>query len=440
MEGLFKRTAVSALAIIAGMTAGLSPNGAEAAQPGSADGVVSFQDVLKNPTDISLNMRFAQERMAAGDLLAAAAAMERLLFYEPNWDEARVLYAGILYRLGDFAAAKRETALLEKRDLTPEARSLVNRYDARINAASKPTRVGGYLSLGAGYDENASTLIAEDNIDPEISETEQYSFVARGRLTVERDLSQTRDRELFAVLDGFTKQFDDQDTIDGYSILKAKAGLKGSTDRYGWRVNTSGRHVNIGGDSYLNELGVEARLTHQLTGKTSLAIQVGAHDQSYDQVFGPQDTSDLRSGPRYDVSVSAKHRLSSRVALSARGHYRHKGVDEDDNAIAENFAYDVFGVELGGNLFLSRGVYVDGDVLYRDFSYDGDQGREDEYAYGRVAVGVPVSTLVRQAGGTVADRLILEAAVYHLDRGSNIDVFEYESTGAEARVVWRFGQ
>lgn len=80
---------------------------------------ISFEQIYAAPDDVALNLQYARQAVKAGDLLAAAGALERLLLTTPDADSARFFYAQVLYRMDDKQAAAREFDQLDSRALSP---------------------------------------------------------------------------------------------------------------------------------------------------------------------------------------------------------------------------------------------------------------------------------------------------------------------------------
>ena len=49
---------------------------------------VSYQDVLADPDNLELNLRFARTQVAQGNVRGAAATLERILLIDPDWGTA----------------------------------------------------------------------------------------------------------------------------------------------------------------------------------------------------------------------------------------------------------------------------------------------------------------------------------------------------------------
>ena len=81
---------------------------------------VTYEDVLKDPNNIALNVRYAQDQIARGEVLGAAATLERILLMNPKLPDVRLLYAVVLYRLDSLDEAQRELDTLRNVTLPPE--------------------------------------------------------------------------------------------------------------------------------------------------------------------------------------------------------------------------------------------------------------------------------------------------------------------------------
>ena len=119
-----------------------------------------YGTVLQAPDDVEFTLAYAQKRANAGDLIGAAAALERLLLAKPNWHAARLFYAAVLVRLDDLQAAKRELALLKDVQLSPDQSAERAKYERLANRQTAKTRISGQVSVGFAYDSNAVAALA----------------------------------------------------------------------------------------------------------------------------------------------------------------------------------------------------------------------------------------------------------------------------------------
>jgi len=129
-----KKRYIIAAACVAGalMSFGVSHAGAKFTYDGPT---ITFEQVFQNPANTDLQLAYARQQAAAGDYLAAAGALEAMLFSQPNWDSARLFYAILMYELDDRLGALREFTILEGRQLSAEQSELTAGYLAKLRKA-----------------------------------------------------------------------------------------------------------------------------------------------------------------------------------------------------------------------------------------------------------------------------------------------------------------
>ena len=116
--------------LLAVVVVGLSCVSAQAAD--DQTGGVTFAQVLASPDDVGLNFDYARSEAQAGNLLNAAAAMERVIASRPDWAPARLFYAGLLYRLDDMQDARTQLWLLNDRNLNRQQRQEADDYRRKV--------------------------------------------------------------------------------------------------------------------------------------------------------------------------------------------------------------------------------------------------------------------------------------------------------------------
>src|SRR6185295_530487 len=115
---------------------------------------VTWEQVMAKPDDIELNYRFAQTQIRQGNLKGAVATLERLLLVDPGLAKVRLLYALVLFRLGDLDGSERELNTLKKGSVPEDLKAQINDYLAQIEKQRRRTHINAALSLGFGYDDN----------------------------------------------------------------------------------------------------------------------------------------------------------------------------------------------------------------------------------------------------------------------------------------------
>jgi len=92
-----------------------SPAGAQ------VDPAAELDLLAQASVEVAPGLALAREQTAAGDLVGAAATLERTLLTHPDADEARLMHASLLCRLDDRAGAEAELEQLGGRPLGEQA-------------------------------------------------------------------------------------------------------------------------------------------------------------------------------------------------------------------------------------------------------------------------------------------------------------------------------
>ena len=119
---------------------------------------LNYENILKHPDDVLLNFEYAKAQVQRGDVLGAAATLERILLVNPNLDQVRLFRAVVLYRLDNLTEAKNEIEILNKRPMPPSLRKELDRYKKEINKRQRRLHVGVRESLGLQIDSNRNAV------------------------------------------------------------------------------------------------------------------------------------------------------------------------------------------------------------------------------------------------------------------------------------------
>ncbi len=424
-----------------GLAIGLTP--AQAQQSQGQQNEIGFAEIMAAPNDLELNLAYAIQQARKGRLLSAAATLERLLVKEPGWDDARLLYAAVLYRMGDFQASRRELNLLRNRDLSLDATKELQRYDDKVNDALQINYFSGQLAIGYVYDDNVIGFVDEGVLGAGLTQGDEgISYGAR--LMWRHRISLLNDAEAFFTGSYDSKQYNDL-TDYSQSAITLQAGVEGSAGRYDLLGALIGRSVAFDGNRYLNEYGIRGDAFRKVNHKTGYGLKGRIVTQDFAEIsFGTTTTfyERFRNGYRALLSGYVSHQFTTNTRGSLALGFINK------TAKYRPFEYDGLNVGATYDHSWQNGSYVDFDLSYQDLKYDrvdpiiittGTATREDDRYYARAALGVPLRAIF---GADQAydneNKWKIEAAIYHDQRNSNYGVYDYENTGGEVKLVWRF--
>ena len=265
------------------------------------------------------------------------------------------------------------------------------------------------------------------------------SFLASANVTGATQLSDSV--ELFGSLAGLSKtdiSGPDQRYIRGDAAL----GLGFAAGGFGVRISGLARDVSIFGDHYEFEYGGRVELTRRLDTRTGLSASVEVTDQNYDEPSFAQNPAgdNGRDGTRVDGTIGVVTRLTARQTLAFDIGYENKDADYRPYAYAGPHA------TLAYSALLGRGSYLSLVGSVRDYRYKAPDlsittvRRHDVRSFARFAIGAPFSAFT--ASGSTNDfreHLILEGALSYTRRDARQPYLDYDSVGAETRLIYRFG-
>ena len=399
-----------------------------------------FGKVLVAPDDVDFNLAYARSRASAGDLVGAAAALERLLLNRPNWHAARLFYAAVLIRLDDLQAARLELALLKGLPLSPAQTAEVAKYTRQTERRDALTRFSGQASVGVAYDSNAVGALANAvNLGAGIPiDDDGLSLTAAAALRGATRLG--TGGEVFASVAGLSKT-DVSGPDQRYVRADAQLGVGFAVGGVGIRVAALARDVSIFGDHYEFDYGARAELTRRLGTRTALNATLEVVEQDYDEPgIALAGLGDGRDGTRIDGSIGVATRLTARQTLSFDVGY------EDKDADHLPFAYRGPHASAAYAALLGRGGYASLSAQVRRYNYRAADltispvRRRDTRSFFRAVLGAPLSAF--SASGVTNDfreRLLLEGAISYIRRDARLPFLDYDSFGAETRLIYRFG-
>jgi len=402
---------------------------------------ITFEDIYANPDNQDLNLNYARQQVAAGDLLSAAATLERMLYASPNWDSARLFYALILFRLDDRQAAIRELNLLDGRPLSPKQRALAQSYRDNIENGGSDKAASGFsgrLAIGVRYDNNAGNALADTLLT--FADRSDQSLFVQAALKYSNPIGDNG-LKFNAGIEAQTRRHEAFSRAN-YDSFGGTAGLSGNMgDAFVWAADSQIAQINISGQRYLRQYGGRLTLKRAIGETTALWIRGTWYDQDYDDLaFTNIET--LRSGDKLTASAGLIKNFSGKSFLNASIGYENK------NASDAIFAYD--GIRVSGNFknAFNNGVYINGRATYRMLKYDGPSfnnpnptRREDNHLYGRLGLGASINaigTMMKMTDNPGLDNIYLETGMIYTNRNSNNSVLDYENIGAELKLILDF--
>lgn len=375
-------------------------------------------------------LALAQKQEGEGDLLGAAATLERALLTNPEGNTAKVRlhYVGLLCRLDDRQTARSELAKLDGLDIGDSDWAAVQTACGDVQRPpAGPLRerqgLSGEVAFGLGYDTDlANALLVQFNLPGSIPANDGMSFFGSAFVAGRVPLG-TR-TFAYGSAGAATKN-----NIGGPSLNfqtgDAQIGFGFEGNGFELSAGVTGGHSIISSDPFLTEYGGEAELAIVLGGDARLSLRGEVVHQDY---MGSTALFS-RDGTRIDAALDYQGSVSPTAILWLGAAYENKSAET-----ARTGYQGLRGFASLRETVSSSGIYASafGTIRYAEYKDEVGFVPVNELRwYTRGAIGVPVLTT----------GLNLEAAVSYTWRVYNdaSNFRNYESAGAELRLVWNFG-
>ena len=130
-------------------------DGEEKIIPGSADKNITYIQILQNPNDLDLNLKYAKQQGKAGNFKQTIATLERLNMLYPDNIEIKLYLLSVLVQAD--SPNKALTVIEEIKtnpDITPEDLLMVNEIEEEMKARGAPKLWNFYADIGLGGTQN----------------------------------------------------------------------------------------------------------------------------------------------------------------------------------------------------------------------------------------------------------------------------------------------
>lgn len=358
----------------------------------------------------------ATSQESAGNLLGAAATLERALLQHPEADDVRIAYAALLCRLDNRQSAQVELSVLRSRPTSSDGwRRMLEACGEDFGKVTRRTgRVNGKFAVGLAYDEDAFGELSTFTFFPPDS-TDGLAFVASSQINARVPAGGA-----FFYGDLYAQTHHDVSGPDSdYQFGDAAIGFGVENGNSEFSVGGLVRHGRISSDKYLTAVGGEARASFRVGTKSRLTLRAEAVDEDF--VTGLQDGWHYTGQIAYEVHPTLRSSIFIAAAAETKdAEFRVLGYDAYSIAGAVEFPLDDGGTYARLSSTLRR-------VDFHNEEFFSD--RKDWRFYLRGAIGVPL----------VGRSLFLEgAARYRAREYSQQFLDDYSSLGADLMLVWRF--
>lgn len=404
---------------------GASPAGAQDTSGADLDSAI---DAASTPDGA---LRLARQQADGGDLIAAAATLERALLARPSGIVATQLglaYVTTLCRLDDRVRAQVELAKIDGGKIGDtawaEAQAACGAIERPLARGGSSSGVNGQLAIGVAYDSDALGALAVAFDLPGVTGVtdDDFSFIASGRIDGRVPFGQSY---LYGGISGATKNAFGASGLD-YQLGDVHFGYGRQTSRFGFSLGGIVQHIRLQGAPFATEYGGQAEILIPTGDRGRVAVRGLGVRQDYMR----SSPTFSRDGARYDVAVDYQATTRKGAVWVVGAAFEDKTADTPYLGYRGARIFSAFREPIG-----SAGSYVALSstirwVDFRDSLLVAD--RKETRAFTRAAIGTPL-------GGSGFD---IEAAVSHTGRYYNAASLlrDYNSFGVELRLIWSFGK
>lgn len=407
---------------------------------------VTYQQVLADPDNIELNIRYALTQIREGNVRGAGATLERILLIRPDLATVRVLFAIVLFRLDNLDEAERELRAVRDLDMPDDLRQQINTYLDQIETRRKRTKFLFALNFATQFDWNrnaspkSETRLAFD-VPTRTSGTsarqDDLSLNALAQLSFEHDLGAQKRHLMIGGLVYYQGEQIQQDDLDLHAY-SADFGYKLDFAPHTITPRILYDTILLSREKYLHGPGVSLDWDYAVSNTFGVFASGEAKYRYYNNITG-NGVGTQRSGRTYEAEAGFSQVLDPTQRV--RASFKHA------RTIAARGFNSFEREEISASHTL---LFEDGDFLLTSLTLNHDrydrpelaissQDRYDTSGRVRVTYGVPLGTLAEDTPKLLED-LTLTLSAEAFRQISSITNYTYNnyrfSVGVNRR--WEF--
>ena len=212
-------------------TKSITINGEETLIPGSSDKNITYMQILQNPNDLDLNLKYAKQQSDVGNFKQTIATLERLNMLYPDNLEIKLYLLSVLVSAD---SPNKALTVIEdiksNEDVTAEDLTVVNQIEEEMKARGAPKvwyiaaniDAGGIQNNNVGAVSKTRKKISSNELDEFASAMFDRTYTGTLGLTAVRALSETSS---LTILPSFTESRQDDETSDDFQSYSLYLGF-----------------------------------------------------------------------------------------------------------------------------------------------------------------------------------------------------------------------
>ena len=367
----------------------------------------TYEQVLADPDNVDLNLRYARRQIREGRLRGASASLERVLLKEPGMAKVRLLRAGVLLRLDTIDEAQRELEAARSRELPGALKPEADGLEREIRRRRRKTRVHALLGVGLDFDENRNAAPSSGQrlflgnpiiLDANSTRKSDTGKVLLARAGAARDLGLAGHR-LFANVTYYRAEQTQVRTLN----LQSWALDAGATFRAAWSDVTPSvelGHLLLAQTTYLRSGAAGLRFDRRLSERAAAFAELAFGRLEYSRT-AVVPTADQRTGNRGEGTLGATFAVTPSHRLTFSYGYEEVGARLRFNELARHSLTLGHAWVFGGGQFLLSSVTGRFDRYAKPDAAISPKLRSDDGYRARVTYGLPLGRMARALRQTV---------------------------------------
>lgn len=401
--------------------------------------VISYEDVMKDPDNVELNYAYARGQVARGDLLKAAATLERVLMVNPELPRVRLFYASVLFRLDNLDDAERELKTLAKQKLTESMRAELDGYVTQIKQRRRKTTFVLTLVSGFDFDENRNsapskgTRLAADIptiLDTNSTRKNDTAETMNASINLNHDLGYQAGHSLFASLSYYRAEQNTQRNLNLQSY-NWSAGGTFKSPLVDVTATMAFGHLILAESTYQRTHGPTLRLDRKVSDRLRVNGTAGHQRADYARTEAVT-TAHQRTGDQHFGGFGLNYALSQGLSLAGSFTYTYQGALEPFNT------YQRKAWNLSLTKVLKQGRFTVLSVTPQLDTYDGPDGaisrktRKDFTYRASLVYGTPLGFIYKPL-----DNLLLTLTYEYFHSYSNLPNNAYTNNKLSSSLTYR---
>jgi len=325
-------------------TKSITINGEETLIPGSSDKNITYMQILQNPNDLDLNLKYAKQQSDVGNFKQTIATLERLNMLYPDNLEIKLYLLSVLVSAD---SPNKALTVIEdiksNEDVTAEDLTVVNQIEEEMKARGAPKvwyiaaniDAGGIQNNNVGAVSKTRKKISSNELDEFASAMFDRTYTGTLGLTAVRALSETSS---LTILPSFTESRQDDETSDDFQSYSLYLGFDTMVNN-----QSLNSYLSLGKTDY-DEDADSFSLAAGLSGSFSADRHTFSYGYSFSDARGNQNSEDTTARDTNAIGhgVSLGHGMPINEIVSTEtglGFSVSEAVDGTNDVATYDFSY-----------------------------------------------------------------------------------------------------